>query len=255
MLRLHHLMESMRQGNINRVDILHPDLAYQYNTSLSEKGGGLKCFHIGSVEPLLDIEWELDKVFLPYQECWFEFSYTAGTGADKTIGVMCYTLEDTSISGIVYDVSSNITPGVLGSWMSFKNEEFNKIYALPNHQDFGDMMLSYRNLIFTFLTLLNSNNVKRIRTDPPAALQRARSKRGKLPLHSYWTLNLTLAKEEVIREVLSRQGIIGRNSPREHQRRAHERTLRSGRKVPVKQAKVGNKAIGTVDKDYSVKFI
>jgi hypothetical protein len=99
-----------------------------------------------------------------------------------------------------------------------------------------------------FLSALNCTNIKRVEHRPDAKLQKARAKRGKQPLFSYWTLELDLSRAE------SSESLGGTHaSPRLHLRRGHPRQYAPGKFTWVQPCAVGNKKAGMVHKDYAVR--
>lgn len=87
----------------------------------------------------------------------------------------------------------------------------------------------------------------RAATKPNSPTNQRRAKQGKPPLIYDWhTVNLP-AKPS------ASAGLGGTHaSPRHHERRGHWRNLASGKRVFVKQCKVGDASKGTVFKDYKV---
>lgn len=76
-----------------------------------------------------------------------------------------------------------------------------------------------------------------------------RMEKGKLPKYTWETL--VVGSEAIVRE--DRGGTHA--SPRQHDRRGHQRRLRSGKVVWVKPCKVGSAARGAVFKDYAVRTL
>jgi hypothetical protein len=99
-----------------------------------------------------------------------------------------------------------------------------------------------------FLSALNCININRIEHKPSEKLQKARAKRGKQPLFSYWTLEIDLPKSRAAGEDYGGTHA----SPRVHLRRGHPRKYAPGKYCWVQPHVVGNKAAGMVHKDYSV---
>jgi hypothetical protein len=97
----------------------------------------------------------------------------------------------------------------------------------------------------SFLSALHCCNVKQEEHHPDAKLNKARAKRGKAPLFSYWTLQLDGKTE--------RGNDHGGThaSPRVHLRRGHPRQYTPGKWTWVQPHAVGNKAAGMVHKDYA----
>lgn len=94
---------------------------------------------------------------------------------------------------------------------------------------------------------MNCTNVGRQEHKPDAALQKARAKRGKQPLFSYWTLELNG------RDGGAAQSFGGTHaSPRVHLRRGHPRQYAPGKWTWVQPHAVGNRELGMVHKDYVI---
>jgi len=104
-------------------------------------------------------------------------------------------------------------------------------------------------VLSTFLSALNCNNVKQIEHKPNQKLQNARQKRGKYPLFSHWTLELSIPKSSK-----GKSKLIGTHaSPRVHLRRGHPRQYSPGKWTWVQACVVG-RGKGIITKDYSAKF-
>lgn len=101
-------------------------------------------------------------------------------------------------------------------------------------------------ILLRFLTALNCCNVRRTEHKPDTALQKARAKRGKQPLFSYWTLDIDLDHAQTDRESMGGTHA----SPRLHLRRGHARQYAEGKYCWVQPHVVGNKKLGMVHKDY-----
>lgn len=115
----------------------------------------------------------------------------------------------------------------------------------------GDEILvnSVRIWLYTamaFCSALNCTNVYRQEHTPSEKLQKARARRGKAPLFSYWTLVLNGGRGE------SRDLGGTHASPRVHLRRGHARQYAPGKWTWVQPHAVGNPSAGMVHKDYVV---
>lgn len=100
------------------------------------------------------------------------------------------------------------------------------------------------------LSVLNCSNVVTVENPAPAALNKKRSKAGKVPLFSYRTLHLAA---DVVRTVQKGGAPAAeRAAPRLHLRRGHIRRLPSGAKVWVRACMVGDAGRGFHFKDYHV---
>ncbi len=84
-----------------------------------------------------------------------------------------------------------------------------------------------------------------------AAQQRKRIKHGKKPLFAWHTVTIAAAPKAAI----ATPDVAGTHaSPRAHERRGHWRTYKAtGRRVWVKNCRVGNPADGVIFKDYKIR--
>lgn len=115
-------------------------------------------------------------------------------------------------------------------------------------EDQGDKAAETVAFIRAFLTAMACTNVRRVEHRPDAKLQKARAKRGKQPLFSFWTLELDLSRPE------SSESQGGTHaSPRLHLRRGHARQYAAGKWTWVQPCVVGNKAAGMIHKEYEVR--
>lgn len=173
------------------------------------------------------------------------------------IGILAYQDDDIGgVGGILFQVfvqnrddwSSHCRLQVIFSdrtwgWQRVDDEKF---IPLKQDGDLGDLAFALSQWIGAFLSLLNCSNVPRIEHGPPAALQKARKRRGKLPIFSYWTLDLS-------QSYIHGAHLGGfHTSPRIHLRRGHMRQYQVGRWCWVSPHAVGNKALGVVHKDYKM---
>lgn len=103
-------------------------------------------------------------------------------------------------------------------------------------------------IVAQFIAALQCKNVNSALSLPPAALNKAREKRGNQPFFSYHILEIGDSAKTV------RPSAGGAHeSPRVHLRRGHIRNHPSAGRVAVKPCVVGNKELGMVSKDYRVK--
>lgn len=110
-----------------------------------------------------------------------------------------------------------------------------------------DLARSFEPLLEFCLTV-NCQNVQTAEVAPPAKLNAKRVKHGKPPLDSYHVLVLPGTESD---EGQSGAGL--RQGPRVHWRRGHLRRLGDGRVIWVRHALVGNRELGSVQKEYRVK--
>lgn len=100
------------------------------------------------------------------------------------------------------------------------------------------------------LLMVNSQSTQTDRVDPPAKLNRARQRRGKLPLASHRVCHIVPPKTYADRTAAMDSG---RRPPRLHWRRSHLRRYRSGRVVVIPRALVGKASDEVVTHEYRVR--
>lgn len=101
------------------------------------------------------------------------------------------------------------------------------------------------------IVALSARGTSQRKVEEPRKLNKKREAKGRQPLYSYKVLKV----EGVSPSGRFRKEGNVRSSPRLHWRRGHVRTLRSGAKVPVQAALVGDPALGFADKDYILSNI
>lgn len=218
------------------------------------------CFWIGEDE--LDVACELTDIpelqRLPFDHCWFERSHTlhesgsialSGCAVTQRKGLRSYFCFQRvnriwnfdGMHEVPYDEATGIA------------QIFDEVTPMGRHlpvaaQGRGGPFdpEADQAIIGAFLQVLNCSNVQRLETEPPVALQKARAKRGKQPLFSYWTLHLA------DRGDAKAPGTGTHASPRLHLRRGHARQYAPGLYTWVQAAMVGDKSAGMVNKDYSM---
>lgn len=232
------------------------DLIQQISNGRCESGlESLVAFEMPPCAELCDFPWASSLVRLPYDRCWLEgnapiIGYSSRTGdnfgqmttqmgfvaTQMADGVYFYAVARSPITKIWGRAIDFAFDYELQSWLG---------YYVATQEEFSERDSDYVRWVAAFVTLLNCNNIKRINVEPPRALNKARGRRGKMPLYSYWTLDIDLAS--------SRSGsYLGGThaSPRLHLRRGHPRQLRAGKWCWVNPHVVGKKELGIVAKDY-----
>lgn len=213
----------------------------QFKQTLNKFTEEAMCFDIGDV----DIIWEfklIDEMFrLPYKNTYFEM-----TCEGELVGVIAREALD---GNMFFEVAVKkgrewafITAGA-----ALRNDETGEIdvtSAIGSDDRDHLAIAAYAFSIGKFLSAMNCSNVKRVEHKHPEKLQKARAKRGKKPLFSYWTLELKQERTES-------DPLGGTHaSPRLHLRRGHPRQYAPGKYTWVQPCVVGNKAAGMVHKDY-----
>lgn len=102
------------------------------------------------------------------------------------------------------------------------------------------------------LTALACTNVRSVDNQPPAALNRKRTKQGKPPLFTYKTLHVLAGERSGTHNQRDDDAEVKR-SLRLHFRRGHVRRIGDGRITWVQQCMVGNRRLGVVEKAYALE--
>jgi hypothetical protein len=102
----------------------------------------------------------------------------------------------------------------------------------------------------TLIALMTLTGVSIVSHVPPERLNASRAKHDKPPFIAYRTLVIEPGKLRMPR--IPKGGTHA--SPAEHERRAHMRTLKNGREIPIQATKVGSRERGIVLKDYEIRL-
>lgn len=241
MNKLHSLLESYADGSLLiDSELVCDDGAIDYHLVTSAKKA--VCFFMGDVIDLLDLTahgsgWPK----LPFPVCWFE-GVDSDNGQKYTQGFL--VVETDQADGCIAHVLSFAK--LNGRWMYFG------VYGLMSDGSFGVSTFNsqryavrWGRTLLRFMIAMNCSNVSCVEQRPDDALQKARAKKGKLPLFSYWSLQL-----KGVRSVGG--GPLGgtHESPRVHLRRGHPRQYAPGRWTWVQPCVVGSPERGMVHKDY-----
>lgn len=199
------------------------------------------CFDLGSFDSYQGIKAYPMEFRLPYDNCWFEFKYES---EEVICGIRAFAISEsrTMLSMFVRDDRNKEWSYSYSVVCGLVSEELKmKFFDVEPPQEMPDEIC----LICIFIQALRCKNVVKIEHKPDAKLQKSRVKRGKKPLFSYWTLELTDQKTE---SGATRGGTHA--SPRLHLRRGHPRQFKPGYWTWVQPCAVGSKKLGMVHKDY-----
>lgn len=201
------------------------------------------CFWLGDIESTLDLKAIDELCKLPFDTCWFECEVhpPSAPGQSLFAGVLCGH-QDGYFNAAVFTRFK-------GSWAfegTIHSNRFEdaKMVVRPTSDDAKQVCSLTMFAVKAFLSALHCSNVQRIANAPDAKLQKARAKRGKAPLFSYWTLQLDGKSERDENHGGTHA------SPRVHLRRGHPRQYAPGKWTWVQACAVGNRAAGMVHKDY-----
>lgn len=200
-------------------------------------------FDAGEANDYCDLTIIDELVRLPYECCWIEMHRQLDDGP-VVFGMMA-TEDGGRIEAQVWIRRS---PLWIYEFTFFVEHATQKCKAFHVQPDLAGVANHIVSLFRAFLSAMNCTNVRRVEHKPDAKLQKARAKRGKQPLFSYWTLELDLTRAE------SSESQGGTHAlPRLHLRRGHPRQYAPGKWTWVQPCAVGNKKAGMVHKDYAVR--
>jgi len=215
-------------------------------------------FRIENCEEIHELKRTKELSMLPYNDCVFEYKQKDTSGKERTlIAHYCKTEGENGETMVFGFMSSENTNkfGLIGLATIYDNNDNVSFCQYSNNDGKDELKYDFFEsniigLIDKFLSALNCVNVNKIEHKPPEKLQKARAKRGKKPLFSFWTLELDLHKS------LHVGADIGGThaSPRLHLRRGHPRQYAPGKYCWVQPHVVGNKKLGMIHKDYSAKY-
>lgn len=201
------------------------------------------CFDMGVQQHVAGAPFRVigNLVRLPYPTCWFEIKAIDDHGelqfGSLVVDANALGLGEESLRflGITFHRFKHGW-AVFGNWRLYVDA--NNAESIRISQVSADQHVIERTAqdVASFLCALNCSNVRRREHKPDFALNKARAKRGKAPLFSYWTLELSLERND------DRLGLGGTHaSPRLHLRRGHARQYAPNRWTWVQPHVVGNK--------------
>lgn len=221
------------------------------------------CFSMPDMSSCPRVEHQPELLRLPYQYTWIE---GRGKVAEQDQGdsgivgmlgkqtpdgflILVYTRVNIPGRGQVWLECLAFGWSPVNGWLRQPISEVRQMPGMIQNPDetIPDLVDAYRDWLGSFLTLLNCANVSRSEHHPGEQLQKARVRRGKLPLYSYWTLDLNLSPAG-----RGESGGGTHASPRLHLRRGHTRQYQPGKWCWINPCAVGNKKLGVVHKDYAV---
>jgi hypothetical protein len=251
---LHELMDVVRSqftGNRQRLFISKElvernDVVGLYGQFMTN---ALKAVSFYSpMDNLVGLTWIDGLCKRPFDVVWFETDFEDDKGHD-IIGQLCFSDKDGAERCQIWRRQDRVWR-YEASWKSDPDNNGKiKVFDWSDDNDqYLDVIGQTASYYKSFLSALNCTNINRIEHNPSDKLQKARAKRGKQPLFSYWTLEIDLPKSRAAGEDYGGTHA----SPRLHLRRGHPRQYAPGKYCWVQPCVVGNKAAGIVHKDYSV---
>ena len=218
---------------------------------VNESAGRAICFYLGDSRDIAAIDSPSlggMAVDLPFETCWFEFDLCPANKPPIIIGVMA----DAAKAGEAWLA---VFARINQQWnYLFTGLTENNMMSMTADDDTESVIDSFYKFalgaIRTALCAMKCVNIERVEHIPEEKLQKARAKRGKKPLFSFWTLAITIPNVTSNRN--DRGGTHA--SPRLHLRRGHPREYRPGLFCWVQPHAVGNKNLGVVHKEYSAQY-
>jgi hypothetical protein len=214
------------------------------------------CFDAGDVDDLIGFKFVPSLFKIPFDPVWIEATKTK-QGLKFTFGYIIYTTEESHIDIICWRKLAGewAHMGTLRIPKEYEGDErtlsivhFPARLFTSTSAALGYMKAAILH-VGSFFSALNCVNVRRVETVPDAKLQKARARRGKPPLFSYWTLELALPRTGGQKA----NGGGTHTSPRLHLCRGHIKKRKTGYFWWQPHVR-GNKDLGMVHKDYSAKY-
>jgi len=223
--------------------------------NVNKVSSDIQCFWLGDGDQYTDVSILNELIHLPFKRCWFEWDWRNDKNGYWIVALLCYELSDGSIEIIIFRRKNE-------KWLLQGSIRLDKGFSQGSTvytSEVSGISPEESKLFFSgiigmlkgVLTILNCSNVSRIQTHPDKKLQDAARKNGRLPFYSYWTLSI--GGERMTGK--DNRNEKGHQSPRHHVRRGHARQYAPGKYTWVSPCMVGNKDLGEVQKDYSVKVV
>lgn len=243
---LHDLIETIQQKRLMCLDPISDDEYMEILRGFNAVAPKLICFDMGDIDEFPSGAPVYELVKAPFPECWFECNFTHTDGTQIILGMVVVVQDKVQITSFRRKHNQWLVRGVLfvdtlSSWQDFK--------IFPPIDIMVQELKEHKLVLSTYLSALNCSNVKRVEHKPEPKLQKARHKRGKQSLYSYWTLQLKIPQNNAETERLGGTHA----SPRVHLRRGHPRQYAPEKWTWVQPCVVGT-GEGIVAKEYVTKF-
>jgi hypothetical protein len=213
---------------------------------LKLRGESAICFLLGDIDKILGIAPIPELCRLPYATCWFEAQVydSRDKGWAATLGAFA-TQVGSTIDATVFYRGPGKQWSLEGAFQADPTRPHGTQVNWIGSEEALPEVRMVAAAVIAFLSALHCSNVLRREHTPDTKLQKARARRGKAPLFSYWTLELEGRSER------SEDKGGTHASPRVHLVRGHPREYAAGKWTWVQAHARGNKANGMVHKDYS----
>lgn len=243
-----HLHDLAENGFSYYEEHQHHDVLKMVADALQKKLPETICFDAGNTAFFYGMKVITDLLKMPYDSMWVEYDVTFDYQETKKFGCLLLAANGSLKFGYVFDWSFKKWWYQAG-WFQCDDESFMALTS--NNEQNTEIINNHSHIIRVFLSALNCTNVVQVESPVKAKLQKARKKRGKLPLYSFWTLHVNLDKDSTKSQ--SNGGTHA--SPRLHLRRGHARKYAPGKYCWVRACAVGSKQNGMVHKEYAVNRI
>jgi len=177
---------------------------HKFQESLLEVGDGIAAdalnsaqkFYVGDVKSFDGIEFPTTLPRLPYETCAFELTFNPrdrkkeqhafvlGQSAHDATMLLIWLFEESN--GKFFKEIGCVRHPLVGG-------EFEIGYNKSTNSNEGDIVLLLRcvaTYVALFLSVINCSNVAKCEVLPPQKLNKSREAKGKIPIFSYWVLEL-----------------------------------------------------------------
>ena len=241
---MNHLREMLEQSSSGLLADSHISKRDSEQLMLDTRREAVKaqCFWLGDMSGLLDMQIIPELTRLPFETVWFEGDGQIIGVPEALIGLLICERNDESVELLCFSRYQRLWRLM---WVVKPLNMEKGIFGFSSHDPgAGEMAKRCVLALRAFCSAMNCTNVGRKKHEVELKLQKARSKRGKAPLFSYWTLTLNGRGGET-------RDLGGTHAgTRVHLRRGHPRQFEIGKWTWVRAHAVGNKANGMVHKDY-----
>lgn len=249
-----HLRELLESHEIGAGECPPYDMETRVKIAFKQVNESAKravCFYLGDSRDIAEIDspnLSGITINLPFETCWFEFDVCLANRPPIVFGVMADAAKPVEASLAVFARINRqwnyLFTGLTQNNMRSMTADDNMEGTLP---EFYRLVLC---VMCTTLCAMKCVNIERVEHAPNGKLQKARAKRGKKPLFSFWTLELAIPNAKKERNKCGGT----HSSPRLHLRRGHVREYLPGLFCWVQPHAVGNKKLGVVHKDYAAQY-
>lgn len=244
MNHLRRLLEAIDAREVAQSPILpQGGIGDQLLSETKDAASRCQCFWLGDVDAVCDLQVVSEIARVPFLTVWFEGESQKLLGPGTLIGMVAHQCEDGLVNLVGFARVEN--QWVLLLVVNDLNMATGSFSVGVDDSVGGECANYYVYALRAFCCAMNCSNVVREQHYPDKQLQRAREKRGKAPLFSYWTLKLNGRAQGGD----CRGGTHA--SPRVHLRRGHPRQYQKGKWTWVQPHAVGSPSAGMVHKDYA----